>query len=62
MKGLDLAIMAGVKEVAVFAAASETFSKKNTNCTISESIDRFFFYVMQLKKQVLLFEAMSHAF
>ena len=42
MKGLDLAIMAGVKEVAVFAAASETFSKKITNCTISESIDRFF--------------------
>jgi hydroxymethylglutaryl-CoA lyase len=42
MKGLDLAIMAGVNEISVFVAASETFSKKNTNCTIFESIDRFF--------------------
>ncbi len=41
MKGLDLAMVAGVQEVAVFAAASESFSKKNTNCTISESIERF---------------------
>jgi len=41
MKGFDLAMVAGVQEVAVFAAASESFSKKNTNCTISESIERF---------------------
>lgn len=41
MKGYQRAIDVGVKEVAVFAAASETFSQKNTNCSISESLDRF---------------------
>lgn len=40
-KGMAAAIAAGVKEIAVFAAASETFSQKNINCTIAESIDRF---------------------
>ena len=30
-----------MKEVAVFGAASESFSKKNINCTIDESLDRF---------------------
>ncbi|MDH3448836.1 MAG: hydroxymethylglutaryl-CoA lyase, partial [Gammaproteobacteria bacterium] len=41
LKGLELALEAGVREVALFAAASETFSQKNTNCSIAESIDRF---------------------
>jgi len=41
LKGLELALEAGVEEVALFAAASETFSQKNTNCSIAESIDRF---------------------
>lgn len=41
LKGLELAQAAGVQEVALFAAATETFSQKNTNCSISESIDRF---------------------
>jgi hydroxymethylglutaryl-CoA lyase len=41
MKGLELAHAAGVKEVALFAAATETFSQKNTNCSIAESIERF---------------------
>lgn len=41
LKGLDNAIMAGVKEVAVFGAASESFSQKNINCTIEESLERF---------------------
>lgn len=40
-QGFDRAVKAGVKEIAVFAAASETFSKKNINCTIQESLDRF---------------------
>ncbi|MFZ1988282.1 MAG: hydroxymethylglutaryl-CoA lyase, partial [Alphaproteobacteria bacterium] len=40
-RGLDDAIAAGAREVAVFAAASETFSKKNINCSIAESIERF---------------------
>ncbi|OFZ28728.1 MAG: hydroxymethylglutaryl-CoA lyase [Bdellovibrionales bacterium RIFCSPHIGHO2_01_FULL_40_29] len=40
-KGMRLAIEAGVKEVAIFASCSETFSKKNINCTIDESFERF---------------------
>ncbi|KAG0337242.1 hypothetical protein BG004_007717, partial [Podila humilis] len=40
IKGLDSAIEAGVKEVAVFLAASDSFSKKNINCTVDESFDR----------------------
>ena len=39
--GLDLALAAGVEEIAVFAAASETFSRKNLNRTIDESIEMF---------------------
>lgn len=41
MKGLELALEAGVEEIALFAAATETFSQKNTNCSIAESIERF---------------------
>ena len=41
LKGLELAHAAGVKEVALFAATTETFSQTNTNCSIAESIDRF---------------------
>jgi hydroxymethylglutaryl-CoA lyase len=41
MKGLEGALSAGASEVAVFAAASETFSKRNINCAIDESLDRF---------------------
>ncbi|KAI8601797.1 hydroxymethylglutaryl-CoA lyase-like protein [Dissophora ornata] len=40
IKGLDAAIAAGVKEVAVFLAASDSFSKKNINCTVEESYER----------------------
>lgn len=41
MKGYELAKSAGVKEVAIFGAASESFSQKNINCTIAESLERF---------------------
>lgn len=41
LKGLEGAIAAGVKEIAVFAAASEAFSQRNINCTIAQSIQRF---------------------
>ena len=41
LKGFEDALVAGVKEVAVFAAASEAFSQKNINCSISESLERF---------------------
>lgn len=41
LQGLDAALAAGAREIAVFAAASETFSQKNINCSISESLDRY---------------------
>ncbi|WP_299726126.1 hydroxymethylglutaryl-CoA lyase [uncultured Endozoicomonas sp.] len=41
LKGFEAAIAAGADEVAVFASASEGFSKKNINCTITESLQRF---------------------
>ena len=40
-KGMEAAIAAGVTEIAVFAAASESFSQKNINCSIAESLERF---------------------
>lgn len=41
MKGLEAALAHNVQEVAVFAAASESFSQRNINCSIADSIDRF---------------------
>lgn len=41
MRGLERAMECNVKEVAVFAAASEAFSKKNINCSIDESLAKF---------------------
>ncbi len=41
MKGLEAALEAGVDEVAIFGSASESFSQKNINCTIAESLERF---------------------
>lgn len=41
MKGYERALAAGVDEVAVFASASEGFSRKNINCSIAESLARF---------------------
>lgn len=41
LQGYERAIAVGVREVAVFAAASEAFSRKNINATIDESLDRF---------------------
>jgi hydroxymethylglutaryl-CoA lyase len=40
-KGLEGAIAAGAEEVVVFGAASETFSRRNTNCSIAEGLARF---------------------
>lgn len=40
LQGLDRAVAAGALEIAVFAAASETFSQRNTNCSIAESLER----------------------
>ena len=41
LKGFEAARAAGATEVAVFAAASEAFSKRNINCSIAESLERF---------------------
>ena len=41
LQGFERAMAAGVNEVAVFAAASEAFSQKNINCSISQSLERF---------------------
>lgn len=41
IKGFEDALHAGVAEVAVFAAASQTFSQRNINCSISDSLERF---------------------
>ncbi|KAG0701194.1 Hydroxymethylglutaryl-CoA lyase, mitochondrial [Chionoecetes opilio] len=41
LKGFQAAFQAGCKEVAIFGAASESFSQKNINCSIAESLRRF---------------------
>jgi hydroxymethylglutaryl-CoA lyase len=41
MQGFEAALAAKVDEVVVFAAASESFSRKNINCSVAESIERF---------------------
>lgn len=40
-RGMEEAIKAGVREVAIFTAASESFTQKNINCSIEESFQRF---------------------
>lgn len=40
-QGLEAALSAGAEEVAVFSAASETFSQRNINCSITQSLERF---------------------
>ncbi len=41
LKGLEGALAAGVKDIAVFTAASDAFNQKNINCTTEESLERF---------------------
>lgn len=40
-KGFELALAAGADEMAIFGAASQSFSQKNINCSIEESLERF---------------------
>lgn len=40
-EGMVTALAAGAREIAVFASASETFSQKNVNCSIEQSVERF---------------------
>jgi hydroxymethylglutaryl-CoA lyase len=51
LKGFEAARAAGATEVAIFGAASEAFSKKNINCSIAESLDRFRPVVDAAKKE-----------
>jgi hydroxymethylglutaryl-CoA lyase len=41
IKGLHAAVQAGADEVAIFGSASETFSQRNINCSIAQSVERF---------------------
>ena len=50
-KGLQEALAAGAKALAVFAAASETFSKKNINASIAESLTRYKTVIATAKQQ-----------
>ncbi|GAB2277085.1 hypothetical protein Dimus_011794 [Dionaea muscipula] len=50
MKGFEAAIAAGAKEVAVFASASESFSRSNINCSIEESLTRYRAVALAAKK------------
>jgi hydroxymethylglutaryl-CoA lyase len=52
-KGYELARSAGVGEIAVFTAASETFNRKNINATIDESFQRFAEFVPEAKREGL---------
>lgn len=41
LQGFDAAVEAGATEIAIFGAASESFSRRNINCSIAESLKRF---------------------
>ncbi len=41
MPGLNMAIEAGAADIAIFVSASETFSQRNINCSIAESLERY---------------------
>jgi len=53
LKGLEAALAAGAKEISVFAAASETFSQRNINCSIAESLERFLPVIALAKEKKL---------
>jgi len=54
LQGFEAAVAAGAKEIAVFASASESFSKSNINCTIEESLVRYRDVTAAAKKHGLL--------
>jgi isopropylmalate/homocitrate/citramalate synthase len=53
LTGFERAVNSGAKEIAVFTAASESFSKRNTNCSIAESITRIEAVVTAAKKSAI---------
>ncbi|XP_010112831.2 hydroxymethylglutaryl-CoA lyase, mitochondrial [Morus notabilis] len=50
LKGFEAAVAAGAKEVAIFASASESFSKSNINCSIEDSLIRYRDVALAAKK------------
>ncbi|XP_028115176.1 hydroxymethylglutaryl-CoA lyase, mitochondrial-like [Camellia sinensis] len=50
LKGFEAAVAAGAKEVAIFAAASESFSMSNINCSIEDSLARYRDVALAAKK------------
>jgi hydroxymethylglutaryl-CoA lyase len=63
MKGFEAALAAGADEVVIFASASESFSMRNINCSIAESIERFRPVAQAAKQhQLRLRAALSVAF
>jgi hydroxymethylglutaryl-CoA lyase len=52
-QGYERARAAGAREIAVFTAASETFSRKNTNASIDESFERFAAFVPEARREGL---------
>lgn len=51
LRGLERAIASEAKDIAILCAATETFSKKNTHCTIAESFERNHQVIVEAKKQ-----------
>lgn len=54
LKGFEGAMAVGATEVAIFGAASESFSQKNINCSIEDSLERFRPVVEAAKEQGVL--------
>ena len=51
LQGLEEAVLSGVEEVAVFASASESFSRRNINCSIAESLARLRLVASEAKRR-----------
>jgi hydroxymethylglutaryl-CoA lyase len=50
VKGMEAALETPISEIAIFGACSESFSKKNINCSIKESLERFHQVTAMAKK------------
>jgi hydroxymethylglutaryl-CoA lyase len=53
LRGLQSALQADCTEISIFASASESFSRKNINCSIAQSLDRFAEVCIEAKKHKL---------
>jgi hydroxymethylglutaryl-CoA lyase len=51
MKGFEAALAVNADEIAIFGAASESFSQKNLNCSIDESLERFLPIMVAAKQE-----------